>query len=774
MSSKPKLLGYTEDESYCAFGVDRLSKLLEALEDQIGGVMQSSDIEYVHKMRVASRRIRATMPLFQTCFPEKKFKKWLRQVKQVTGLLGEARDLDVQTEFVKQYKKTSQAAAEELSLELLLSGIRTQRERIQPDVVKGLQALQTSCGLEEMHRFYDAAKEYLGESQFEPQQVKEKAHWTITSRINDFVEMEEYVHQENQSRKQHEMRIQAKWLRYTMETFAPLYPNKLKDDIETIKDFQDALGEMHDCDVWTERIPKFLDDLTNKPEFRHDNKTPQLTAFLDYVKTQRKKYYTRFVELWETSKQNGFFEQLQKKTGEGFPSADDKIKELKQNPEAKVAVIADVHGNLHALQAVMEDAEKRGANIFLNAGDSVGYGAFPNEVAQLLCAKQVVSVVGNFDLEVLSRDKNTKKGIKGVAVDFAKEQVDGSCRAFLLSLPREVKFEAGEKRLLLTHGSPQSIEEHLRPDTPQTRIEEIAQKTAADLIITGHSHQQYLRKAEGKFFLNPGSVGRPDDANPQAAYAVVTFKPFSVELLRVSYDVVAAADALRRNALPESFSQMLLKGVSIDEIAKEDRLRSEALEKSCREVVANCEEVACGYWAEVEHPKQVRKLSLQIFDDLQSLHELGTTERCWLECAAILHDIGMAKSAKAHNKNSMQLILNDPRLLLLSTQRRIIASIARYHRKTLPKKTHYNLLTLNSKTISKIRVLSGILRIGDSLDYSHDSVVQNVRVRGEDRRVVVEVAALEEPVLEQQAFIRKKDLLERALKRKVVLVWKQP
>ena len=76
------------DQSYCRFGADALAKLLKVIEGQIQGVEQSDDIEYVHKMRVTSRRIRAALPLFKECFPKKRYKNWLNEVKKVTRFLG--------------------------------------------------------------------------------------------------------------------------------------------------------------------------------------------------------------------------------------------------------------------------------------------------------------------------------------------------------------------------------------------------------------------------------------------------------------------------------------------------------------------------------------------------------------------------------------------------------------------------------------------------------------------------------------------------------------
>ena len=89
------------DSSYCRFGAEALSKLLSTIEAQTDGVQKNEDVEYVHKMRVSSRRIRAAMPLFKECFPKKSYKKWIKEIKKVTQFLGAARDLDVQILFIK-------------------------------------------------------------------------------------------------------------------------------------------------------------------------------------------------------------------------------------------------------------------------------------------------------------------------------------------------------------------------------------------------------------------------------------------------------------------------------------------------------------------------------------------------------------------------------------------------------------------------------------------------------------------------------------------------
>ncbi len=166
---------------------------------------------------------------------------------------------------------------------------------------------------------------------------------------------------------------------------------------------------------------------------------------------------------------------------------------------------------------------------------------------------------------------------------------------------------------------------------------------------------------------------------------------------------------------------------------------------------------------------QVSKLAVSFFDKLQNIHKLSDSDKHLLECSAILHDIGLTEGTKGHNKKSMELILNSTQLLLPSEQRRIVASIARYHRKGFPKKKHFNLQSLSPKEIHKIKVLSGILRVADSLDYTHTSVVEDLSLKVSSKKIAVTCLTNSESFLEEQAFSKKKDLLEAILKRKMEL-----
>jgi putative phosphoesterase len=240
----------------------------------------------------------------------------------------------------------------------------------------------------------------------------------------------------------------------------------------------------------------------------------------------------------------------------------------------RVALIGDVHANLPALEAVLADAKRRRAEAIWNAGDFVGYGAFPDEVVGLLRQVETASIIGNYDLKVLKfqrkrvKWKKRERHEKWLAFKWAHENLSEASRDYLASLPRERRLEAEGWRFLLVHGSPVSDDEHLRPQTPEARLGELARMADADVVVCGHSHQPMVRKVEGVRFINTGSVGRPDDGDPRACYVTleVTRERLRARHHRVAYDLARAVAAVRECGLPDVFAQILIEGRSLDSV----------------------------------------------------------------------------------------------------------------------------------------------------------------------------------------------------------------
>jgi putative phosphoesterase len=237
----------------------------------------------------------------------------------------------------------------------------------------------------------------------------------------------------------------------------------------------------------------------------------------------------------------------------------------------RIALIGDIHANLPALESVLEDARAQSVEVIWNIGDFVGYGPNPEEVLQRCMREDMPAVIGNYDRKVLNyavKGVKTQNPLKQMAFAWASAQLSPASRAYLGSLPEQLRLEAQGWHALLCHASPASKKEHLTPQTPDDRLRELAEIASAPLVICGHSHQPFARQVAGTWFINTGSVGRPDDGDPRACYALLELAPgqLAVEHRRLEYDVARAVEEIRTRGLPAEFAQMLIQGRSLDQI----------------------------------------------------------------------------------------------------------------------------------------------------------------------------------------------------------------
>jgi exopolyphosphatase/guanosine-5'-triphosphate,3'-diphosphate pyrophosphatase len=140
----------------------------------------------------------------------------------------------------------------------------------------------------------------------------------------------------------------------------------------------------------------------------------------------------------------------------------------------------------------------------------------------------------------------------------------------------------------------------------------------------------------------------------------------------------------------------------------------------------------CNYWP--EHSHQVARLALAIFDQARQVHGLTDKEREWLEFSALLHDIGSLISYPRHHKHSYYLIKNGDLRGFEPDETEVIALLARYHRRTSPKKWHAGYGELRPKLRDGVKTLSAILRLAENLDRSHAQAITGVELldRGPD------------------------------------------
>lgn len=158
---------------------------------------------------------------------------------------------------------------------------------------------------------------------------------------------------------------------------------------------------------------------------------------------------------------------------------------------------------------------------------------------------------------------------------------------------------------------------------------------------------------------------------------------------------------------------------------------------------------------EKEHTEQVTRLALRLFDELQPLHSLGNEDRFRLECAATLHDIGWIEGGKGHHKTALRFIRGSALLPFDDHERLVIGSIARYHRKALPKQSHEHFASLSPDEQDRVRALAAILRTADGLDRTHRNVVRDVRCEIDDTVVTVICTVAGTATYERAAALKK-------------------
>ena len=224
----------------------------------------------------------------------------------------------------------------------------------------------------------------------------------------------------------------------------------------------------------------------------------------------------------------------------------------------KLAILSDIHSNIHALNSVKAELKHIGGiDGILCAGDIVGYGAFPNECCRAVSAISKLIVLGNHDLAVLDRDTSFMNPYAAKAVLWTSSNLDDDSRRWLHSLDAEARFQAAGLDVAIYHGSVGSSTEYVYEDGA---TESLLTRARCDLLVLGHTHMPYVKRFPSGLIVNPGSVGQPRDGDPRASYALLDTDTRECEILRLDYDIDKAAGAIEAAGLPKFLADRLRIG----------------------------------------------------------------------------------------------------------------------------------------------------------------------------------------------------------------------
>jgi diadenosine tetraphosphatase ApaH/serine/threonine PP2A family protein phosphatase len=239
----------------------------------------------------------------------------------------------------------------------------------------------------------------------------------------------------------------------------------------------------------------------------------------------------------------------------------------------RAAVISDVHGNLHALEAVLESIGTDAPDTIWCLGDLVGYGPRPNPCCALVEERAELCLIGNHDLAVLGRLNLAEFSPDAAAsARWTAETLTREARTYLEPLASN----ATRDDVGLYHASPRDpVWEYVL--SPQVAHASLT-SDASPLVLVGHSHialrygweEQELSicpdgtqvdLARERWLLNPGSVGQPRDGDARAAYLLIDFDSKVAEFRRVPYAVTKTQAEIRLAGLPEALAERLAHGL---------------------------------------------------------------------------------------------------------------------------------------------------------------------------------------------------------------------
>ena len=288
--------------NYCARSM--LPQILY-LRKTAQNVLRRKNSEDIHDMRVASRRIRTSLSVFAAALPNKKIKPWVRDIKAITQSYGRVRDLDVQIDLLDALYRSPLEKSLLPGLRRVKLRLRQKRAKQEAETRALTAAVLESPILLEMQAWAESTIALPINGTEKSQRLYQTAYSQIQSRLDEFLFFEVFIFDPVRINELHQMRIAAKHLRYTLEIFSELYSSKTDFALDVARKSQQILGEIHDADVWSLYLPKFLSrEETRVSQFfgykgPFNRLKPGIDFLLENRKIERDRLYQQYLQEWK-------------------------------------------------------------------------------------------------------------------------------------------------------------------------------------------------------------------------------------------------------------------------------------------------------------------------------------------------------------------------------------------------------------------------------------------------------------------------------------------
>lgn len=270
-----------------------ICKLTRDLRARAAGIRRNKETESVHQMRVNSRRLRNALLVFKDFSPKKDRKTWEKEIRALTTVLGQARDLDVKINFIQELSHRTDALPYRKGLDSLHRILVECREEVQPELLKALVKWQKAKVLFKIEQAFKKSSP-MSPTEFKTRLIN-LGKKRITKKIKALVMRGKYARQTNNTARLHKLRIAAKNLRYTLETLQPVYGPSLNIFINDVYVIQSTLGRMRDYDNWILSLQHLI-----PRRYKEDEDIQQTLSFLQKeCRRLRAENYQAFSQHWQ-------------------------------------------------------------------------------------------------------------------------------------------------------------------------------------------------------------------------------------------------------------------------------------------------------------------------------------------------------------------------------------------------------------------------------------------------------------------------------------------
>jgi len=307
-----------EDLSILHYCVKTLDPHIADLKKAAQNILKRDDIEDVHDLRVASRRIRSTLLAFADHLPKKQLKNWMKDTRAITKAYGKVRDLDVQLDLINQIYSETDDSKLQPGIRRIKLRLEQKRQTLQENTAHNTQALLESEAIVDLSNWVNTTLEDSPDEELFSSGLYQLGYKQIQNQLDEFLFYEVFIFDSRRIDELHSMRISAKKLRYSLEIFSELYSHETDFTLKITRQAQDYLGEIHDCDVWIEFLPLFMQKEYERIKSFYGYTRPYrrirpgIEYFIANRKEKREKLYQTFLKDWKNWKMKETWLNLRK------------------------------------------------------------------------------------------------------------------------------------------------------------------------------------------------------------------------------------------------------------------------------------------------------------------------------------------------------------------------------------------------------------------------------------------------------------------------------